>query len=290
MKKIIKIFMDFSKQTKEDNLNSYASSCAFFIFLSIVPMVMLLFAILPYTPIDSSIIVDWIEAELPAGTGVYIVSILESVTKSSVGLISITAITTLWAAGKGVNSLMAGFNAIDKNVDRRNWVVLRLISSFYTLLFLASVIVLLVLMVGGNVLLNLVLGVFPKLSIVFAKLVNFRSLISIVLMSLLFMICFSTLPCKKHKFKETFPGAILAAVAWTGFSYLFSFYVEKFNAFSMYGSLTTIIVLLFWLYTCMYILLLGCNLNRYFRPVIRTLLTKGTKISDIKGQLESLEE
>lgn len=290
MKKIVRIFMKFGRQVKEDNLNSYASSCAFFTFLSIIPMIMLLFAILPYTPADPNLLIDWVSKEFPAGTGIFIASIIKDVSGRSIGLVSITAITTLWAAGKGVNSLIAGFNAIDRNVDKRNGLVLRLISSLYTLIFLVGVIVLLFIVVGGNAIMNAIVGYFPRLSDIYGVLVNFRSLISLVLMSFIFMLCFSILPCKKHRFRETFPGAILAALAWTGFSYLFSFYVNRFNAFSMYGSLTTIIVLMFWLYFCMYILLIGANLNHYFRPVILMITNKDISFKEAKGQLESLEE
>ncbi len=275
---------------KEDNLNSFASSCAFFIFLSIVPMVLLLFAILPYTPVKPQLIIDFILNEFPAGTGNLLVSILSDASEKSIGLVSISAITTLWAAGKGVNALIAGFNAIDRNVDKRNGILLRIVSSLYTLIFLVGIVVILVLVVGGNVILNVLEEHFPQIAEFVSVFVNLKSVISIVLMSIIFMLCFSLLPCKKHKFRETFPGAILASITWTGFSYLFSFYVEKFNAFSMYGSLTTIIVLLFWLYMCMYILLIGCNLNKYFSPVIKALTTKGVSVRDVRGQLESLEE
>lgn len=290
MRKFFKIIMNFGKQVKEDNLNSYASSCAFFTFLSIIPMIMLLFAVLPYTPADPNLLIEWVSKEFPAGTGIFIASIIKDVSNRSIGLVSITAITTLWAAGKGVNSLIAGFNAIDKNIDKRNGIVLRLISSLYTLVFMVGVIVLLFIVVGGNAILRVIVGYFPRLSNIYVVLVNFRSVISIVLMSFIFMLCFSMLPCKKHRFRETFPGAVFAALAWTGFSYLFSFYVNRFNAFSMYGSLTTIIVLMFWLYFCMFILMIGANLNHYFRPVILALTNKEFSFKEAKGQLESLEE
>lgn len=289
MKKFFRIMSNYFKQVKEDNVTSYASSCAFFIFLSLIPMIMLLFAILPYTPVDPKLLTDWVIKEFPAGTGNFIVSILNEVSDRSIGLISITAIATFWSAGKGINSLIAGFNAIDEYVDRRNGIWLRVISSVYTMIFLLGVIFVLVLVVGGNFITGIIVGYFPNLEVVFSKLMSFRSLISIGVLSVLFMFCYSLLPYKKHKLREQFPGAVISALAWTGFSYLFSLYVNKFNAFSMYGSLTTIIILMFWLYMCMYILFLGDNLNKYFRPVIKGLMNK-TPMSEIKGQLESLEE
>ncbi len=289
MKKTFKILSSFFKQIKEDNITSYASSCAFFIFLSLIPMIMLLFAVLPYTPADPKLLADWVLREFPAGTGEFLISILNEVSNRSIGIVSITAIATFWSAGKGINSLIAGFNAIDKNVDRRNGLLIRLVASVYTLLFLVGVILMLVLVVCGNQINIFITSNFSELDGVIGVLMNFRTLISIGVLSILFMLCYSLLPVKKHKFREQLPGAIISALAWTGFSYLFSFYVNKFNAFSMYGSLTAIIILMFWLYVCMYILFLGDNLNRYFSPVIRGIMSKAP-ISELKGQLESLEE
>lgn len=250
---------------------------------------MLLCAVLPYTPVDPRILIEFVQREFPAGTGEFLVSILTEISNKSIGLISVTAIATLWSAGKGINSLIAGFNAIDDNVDRRNGIVVRLIASVYTLLFLVGVVFMLVLLVGGNFIASLLVTNIPNIAPFLDKLMSFRTLISIGVLSVLFMLCYSLLPVKKHKFRETFPGAIISALAWTGFSFLFSLYVDIFNAFSMYGSLTAIIILMFWLYICMYILFIGDNLNRYFSPVIKGILNK-QPISELKGQLESLEE
>ncbi len=46
------------------------------------------------------------------------------------------------------------------------------------------------------------------------------------------------------------------------FVVLFSVYLDVFKGFtSMYGSLTTIILIMLWLYGCMYIILLGGEIN-----------------------------
>ena len=289
MKKFLKIMDSFGKQLKEDNITAYASSCAFFIFLSLIPMIMLLLAILPYTYIEPTLLTSWVLEEFPAGTGSFIVSILEEVSNRSIGLISVSAVMTLWSAGKGINSMIAGFNAIDHTFDKRNGIWVRIIACVYTLVFLIGVVLLLVFVVLGKSIMEMTTGAFPRLTSVFEWFMHFRTLISIGVLSILFMICYALLPYKKHKFVEQLPGAVLAATVWTGYSFLFSFYINRFGAFSMYGSLTAIIILMIWLYMCMYFLFLGDNLNKYFRPIIRGFFLK-QPISELKGQLESLEE
>ena len=70
------------------------------------------------------------------------------------------------------------------------------------------------------------------------------------------------------------PGAVVAAVGWSVITWGFSIYVDRFNGFSAYGSLTTIIILMLWLYACMYIVMAGAFLNRYFKPAFQFFVGK----------------
>ena len=51
MRKVYLIVRDFMKEMRKQDISSYASSSAFFIFLSLVPMLMLICTIIPYTPV-----------------------------------------------------------------------------------------------------------------------------------------------------------------------------------------------------------------------------------------------
>lgn len=290
MKKLVLVFKGFAKRLSDDNISAYASSCAYFFFMSFVPMIILLLSILPYTPVNFDWILDFIKEELPGSTADFATSIILEIRDKSVGTISIAAIVTLWSAGKGVNALITGFNAIDKNKDKRNVILLRIVSSLYTLIFLISIIAVLLFMVYGNVASGLVASKFPHLQELMDRLVALKSILSFTLMVIIFVICYALLPYKRHKMREQIPGAIFSALAWTGFSYIFSLYIDHFNAFSMYGSLTTIVIFLFWLYVCMYILFIGANLNRYFRPIILVFDLKNLNGLRSKNHKESSED
>ena len=63
-------------------------------------------------------------------------------------------------------------------------------------------------------------------------------------------------------------GAAFSAVGWMIVSWIFSVYLDIFKGFSsMYGSLTTIVLIMLWLYFCMYILLLGGEVNMILRDM-----------------------
>ena len=110
-----------------------------------------------------------------------------------------------------------------------------------------------------NWLLTRIYAVFYTLSLVIA-----------VIVSLLMLMLYKVLPNRKATFKSQIPGALIIAVAWSIFSYGFSFYFEIFPGFSnMYGNLATIIMVMVWLYICMNLLLYGAEINAYFEKEFR---------------------
>ena len=66
-----------------------------------------------------------------------------------------------------------------------------------------------------------------------------------------------------------FPGAILASGAFVGLSELLSVYVKRSPTFSYtYGSLTTFILLMLYLYFGMYIIFICAEINFYFKSML----------------------
>lgn len=85
-----------------------------------------------------------------------------------------------------------------------------------------------------------------------------------------FLVLYRYLPNRRASLKSQVPGAFLTAVAWSVFSYLFSLYFTFFPDFSiMYGSLSTLILVMVWLYFCMNLLLYGAEINAYFESQFR---------------------
>ena len=75
-------------------------------------------------------------------------------------------------------------------------------------------------------------------------------------------------------FKMQLPGAVFAAVAWSVMTWAFSIYIDDFNGFNTYGNLTTIIILMLWMYASMYSILAGAYINRYFKPAFQFFVGK----------------
>ena len=103
--RIYRILRGFGRQMSRANVNAYAASTAFFLFLSLIPMLMLICSILPYTPIKKSDIITAVTL-LPQTLSPLLTSLIQSIYDSTFGVMSIAAIVTVWSAGKGVLALM----------------------------------------------------------------------------------------------------------------------------------------------------------------------------------------
>ena len=132
----------------------------------------------------------------------------------------------------------------------------------------------LLIMIFGNILIGLVERRIPQTSYFFEILLHFRTLFVWFVLTIFIALMYTYVPGGKLGFKMQLPGAVVAAVGWSIITWFFSIYVDRFNGFSTYGSLTTIIILMLWLYSCMYIVMMGAFLNRYFKPAFQFFIGK----------------
>ncbi len=281
IRKLYLIGCDFSAQMKKQNISAYAASIAFFFFLSIVPMLMVICMVIPYTPLTEENLVQAVTDITPDRVDPVVEDLIADVYDKSAGILSIAVIATLWSAAKGVMALMQGLNAVNGVDEKRNYFVIRVVACLYTVVMLIVVILSLFINVFGNQLVNLALHRIPQLQRLVVFLMHFRFLVVWAVLTLLFATVYAFMPDDRLRFREQIPGATFAAVVWSIFSWGFSMYVDYSNSYGIYGSLAIIIIILLWMYFCMYIIMIGAYLNRYFRPVNQALVR--TRKGDITG-------
>ena len=269
IRKLYLVINDFSAKMKKRDISTYAASTAFFFFLSVVPMLIMICTIIPYTPLTEENLVELVTDFLPDQIDPLAESLISEVYDKSAGILSVALVATVWSAAKGVMALMKGLNSVNRVEEKRNYFVLRIIASFYTLVMLVVVILSLFVMVFGDQLVTLALHRIPQLQRVVSFAMNFRFLFVWAVLSVLFAAVYAYVPDKKLAFKEQIPGAVFTAVVWSVFSWAFSYYLTYGNSYGIYGSLSIIIIVLLWMYFCMYIILIGACLNQYFGAVQR---------------------
>lgn len=261
---------DFLKKLKEDHINAYAAQTAYFLILSFIPFIMMLLTLIKYTPITKADLLTTAVDILPDSIDPMVISIIDEVYKKSSAVISISAITAVWSAGKGVMGIIQALNTINDVEEENNYIVIRLRAAFYMIIFVVAVILSLIIIVFGNKILLIIERQYPLISRITGAFGEVKNFAVLGVLTLLFWIMFKFIPRKKVKKSKQLPGAIIAAVSWTIFSFGFSLYIDLSSGFAnMYGSLTTIILVMLWLYGCMYIMLVGAEINSYFQDMFQ---------------------
>lgn len=251
----------FVKKCREDNISAFAAQSAFFLILSIIPFLMLFISLVQYTPVTESMVMTAVNRVMPDYIAPFLITIIHEVYSKSAGLISLSAITAIWASAKGIQYLSNGLNVVYDIMETRNYFRLRFRAILYTLVFVIAIVLALTLLVFGNIIQGLLMEYFPFIGKLTEVILRLRSLIMMAVFVFFFAILYKMLPNRKAALRSQLPGSILCALAWSVFSFGLSVYVDYFNGFSMYGSLTTIALLMLWLYFCMYILMICAELN-----------------------------
>ena len=262
---------NFARQISRDNVSAHAASTAFFLFLSLIPLLMLICAILPYTPVTEAMLMEIAVSLTPNSANGLLIYLIGEVYDRSAGVLSAAAVITVWTAAKGMMALMRGLNAVNGVTEQRGYILLRIEACLYTVLMLAAMVLALVILVFGNTLARLVLRQVPRLEVLLSLFLHFRFLPVWLILAAVFAIIYTYVPKIRTRLRYQIPGALFTAIAWSVFSWGFSIYVDHFHGLSMYGNLTTVIIIMLWFYFYMYLLLVGANINRYFYPAIRFL-------------------
>ena len=259
--KLYRMVRNFTKQVSAENVSAYAASTAFFTFVSLIPLLMVMCAVIPYTPVTESMLMGVVTQLTPHSTNGLMVTLVEEVYDESAGILPAAAIGAIWISAKGMLALMRGLNAVNGVTMRKNYVLLRLEASLYTFLMLAAIMGTLMILVFGNVIARMAIWKVPQVEFLFQIFIHFRFLVIWIILALVFALIYTYVPDKRLTFRRQIPGAVFAAVSWSVFSWGFSVYIDYFGGFSMYGKLTTVIIIMLWLYFCMYIMLIGAKIN-----------------------------
>jgi len=262
MREILKKIKNITDKIAEDHISAYAAQSAFFIMLSLVPILLLLMTLVRFTPITQADIMAAAYELFPKTVSSTIISIVNEVYSQTGTAISVSLLVALWSAGKGVLAISNGLNTIRGQLETRNYIFLRLRAAIYTVLFLLAIILSLVFLGFGNSISMLVNKYIPVFQYVMDFIIETRTIIMILVLMVFSLSIYMFLPNKRRRLRTQLPGAIFTAFGWTLASFIFSIYMDIFKGFSnMYGSLTTIVIIMLWLYFCMYVVLLGGEMN-----------------------------
>lgn len=256
---------DLSKNMKKDHISESSAQCSYYTILSFIPFIMLVLTLIQYTGVSPQTLFDVISKVIPSSMSEMVLGIVQEVYSKSLGTISISVIFTIWAAGKGLYALTRGLQVVYNTDDtpKTSYLYLRLKAFFETILFIFLIVIGMVVLVFGN-------GVISIIKSHFDGLKNYN-LISEILTQLgfvgitfiVFIMLYKFTPKHKVTFASQIYGALFGAFALNIISFVFSKYLVIFKGFSItYGSLTTLMLIMMWTYSCFYAVFLGAELNK----------------------------
>ncbi len=179
------------------------------------------------------------------------------------GLLSISALLTIWSAMAGVDSVRVGLNRAYDLKENRNLFWLYGQSILFVIGSAAGLLVFSVLIVFAPVVFAGIELYAPAFKQNVATLNYLRYPIAITLLIGGLQVCHHVLPAKRLTTLEVLPGVLFTVIVWVGLSIAFSTYLVNFNTFaSTYASLSGLFAAMFFLYLSALVLIFGGEVNR----------------------------
>ena len=260
-----KLIQKLSANMKKDHVSECSAECSYYTILSFIPFIILLITLIQYTNIAPQTLFEAISKIIPSSMNEMVLGIVQEAYSKSLGTVSISIIFTIWVAGRGLFALTKGLQFVYHvdSEEKASYIYLRVKAIIETIIFIILIVVGLVLLVFGNSLRGIIQEHFGGL-----KNYNIWSSILtgigfILATFLIFILLYKYIPKNKVTFKSQIYGALFGAIALNAVSFIFSKYLDIFKGFSItYGSLTTLMLIMMWTYSCFYTVFLGAELNK----------------------------
>ena len=253
----------FCTSLSKHKVSEYTAQCAYYTVLSFIPFIMLIVTLIQYTPISRESLVSTIQSIMPDTMSETTVDIIQEVYSKSIGTVSISAIFLLWSAKRVFHALSKGLHNIYETDKSYNFILMQVKSLILTVFLVLAIVAVLLFSVFGNSILAFLQEKFIIHQRV-SSILHFSKIGVYLILFLVILLMYRYVPGHKKGIKTQIPGAIVATIGWQIVSYVFSIYLDTFKGFSvMYGSLTTIVLAMMWIYFCMYIILIGAEINNF---------------------------
>ncbi len=245
----------------------HSAYTCFFLILSLFPGLLLFLGLLRYTSLGVEDLMALLTGFLPKSLLPIVQSLASASYRHSSGLVvSVSVVAALYSASRGMFGILGGLHAVYTPEQEKGYFRKKALSIAYTAIFLTLLAATLVLHIFGNAILDYLWMTTEPGLMLLLRIVDFRSVLLLVLLSALFAAMYALLPGKRNRLLHSLPGAITAATLWLMFSRLFSVYVEHFTVYTnIYGSVYALALGMLWLYFCICIFFYGGALNRWLQ-------------------------
>ena len=250
-KKAFKLFNKMEMRILPGNI-------AFFFVLALIPIITTLIAITSYFSISMDTIIDFLNQLLPKEASNIIIEVISG--KGFDGSVGAFNIIALFAASNGTYAIINASNTLYQ-VDNKDILKDRIKSIILLFVLLLLIIFLIIVpMFGGKI-----ISLFGNSILVSQIKLIYNILKWPITFFLIYMnlkLIYTIAPSKKINSSSTTYGSIFTTIIWTLATAFFSYYLKHFANYNViYGNLSSIIILMMWLYIISYVFVMGIAIN-----------------------------
>jgi membrane protein len=274
-------------EINEDEVADRAAALAYYFLFALFPTLLFLTSLLGLLPVSGlmdSLMAYANQAMPPDAASILTKTLSEIQQGARGGLLSIGALTALWAASAGMASMMNALNVAYDVAEPRSWWKRRLIAILLTVGFSVFVLTALVLVVFGPRIGDAVagrVGLGSVFTIVW-NLVSVPVVMVFILVGIALVYYFA--PATQQHWRWVTPGSAVALVLWLAMSFGLRWYVANFADYgATYGSIGGVILLMLWLYLSGLVLLVGAEINAVIE---QAAAARGEVTAKAAGELE----
>jgi membrane protein len=257
----------FFSQVKKVGLTERASAISYNFIMSIPPMCLFLFTLIPNLPfINKNQIMRQlrriIEDIMPSPEyNKGIISFIESfLGDPRIGLLSFGFLLLIFFASNGMMGLMRSFNKNYIGFEKRTGLQSRWTAIKLTLIMMGLILGCLLLLIMQGIVLRKWLGIRDLTLLYLIRFLRWFFIVALVFYANAFIYKYA--PAIQKRWKIVSPGAILATFLSILTTVCFSLFINNFGKYNaLYGSIGTIIVLMTIIYINSLVLLIGYELN-----------------------------
>lgn len=259
----------FFQQTQKIGLQERAASIAFNFLMAIPPLVIFIFTLLSYIPgsknLYQEILVLMRNIVPDETTYTMIRNVLDDFFKTGTGTLSFGLLLAIYFSSNATLTIMRTFrkSMLHIETEDRNFLEIRISAIRLTLIIVFLILATIMIMLTQTIVLTWItnsLGIKNGIVDILFNLGNI--LVTFLLIFMAIGLIYRYAPHVQKKWKIRSPGAILATLLIIVFTYLFSYWVNNIASYNkIYGSLGSILILMFLVFVNSLVLLIGFELN-----------------------------
>lgn len=247
---------------KKPEMAILPANIAFYIILAIIPMLTILVLLASSFDISIDLVSNFVRGIMPEQVSEVIIEVISGKGfDRNVGLFNIMAFVL---ASNGTNAIIITSNALYK-IKNSDWIKDRISSFILLIIIIILFVFLMVVPVFGESILTLmrkasILEAYADEAIIIFNIIKWPLTIFIIYFNI--KLIYTISPSKNIKSSETTYGAMFTTIMWLIATAIFRFYLEYFARYDiLYGNLSSIIILMVWVYFLSYIFVLGMAIN-----------------------------